>query len=84
MSGTLKRNDRTVGEWKIEMYNYPLLQGSAKLDGNKKTYNMIGKIPNFYTEKVVGSMYDDKIRNLGTFTLTAGKNDDVSGSASVN
>ena len=65
------------------MYNYPLFQGTAKLDGNKKTYNMIGKIPNYYTEKVVGSMYDDKIRMLGSFVITAGKNKDVSGSASV-
>ena len=84
MSGTLKQNDRTVGEWKIEMYNYPLFQGSAKLDENKTTYNMIGKIPDYYTEKVVGSMYNNKIRNLGTFTLTAGKDLKVSGSASVN
>lgn len=49
MSGTLKRNDKTVGEWKIEMYEYPLLQGTAKLDEGNKTYNMIGKIPNDYT-----------------------------------
>ena len=74
MSGTLKQNDRTVGEWKIEMYKYPLFQGSAKLDENKKTYNMIGKIPNFYTEKVIGSIYDNKIKKLGTFAITAGKN----------
>ena len=63
------------------MYEYPLFQGTAKLDKTNKTYNMIGKIPNYYTEKVIGSMYDNKIRKLGTFIITAGKDLDVSGSA---
>ena len=61
MSGTLKQNDRTVGDWNIEMYEYPLLQGSAKLDKDNKTYTMVDKIPNYYTEKVFGSVYNDKI-----------------------
>lgn len=50
------------------------------MDENKKTYNLIGKIPNFYTEKVIGSVYDDKIKKFGKFGLKAGKDNAVSGS----
>lgn len=61
------------------MYKYPLFQGTAKID-EKKTYNLIGKIPNFYTEKVIGSVYNNKLEKIGTFSLAAGKDAAVSGS----